>query len=60
MGRTLHPLRHNLQEPLASVVVAVAARPVAYPKTVEHVAEVAMGEVEERHEEPQLDRKSVV
>lgn len=61
MGRTLHPLRHNFQVLLALAVVAVAARPVAYPQTGEHVAEaameeaeVAMGEVEERHEGPQL------
>ncbi len=54
MGRTRHPLHQNLPRSLALVAVAVAARRVAYPKTGEHVAEVAMEEAEECHEEPQL------
>ena len=45
MGRTPHPLLRSFQRPPALVVAAVAGRPLAYPKTGEHVAEVAMGEV---------------
>lgn len=61
MGRTRHPLHRNLPRPLALVAVAEAARPVAYPKTGGHVAEVAMeeaavamGGVGGYHEGPQM------